>query len=221
MKPEWFNLTAMSYDEKKFLLVDDHPLIRSALITIINDVYPNAVIQELGDGTDIIEKLEVTRYNLIIMDIQMPNCETLWYINYIHINYPAVPVLIYSMTAENIYALRVLKAGAKGFVSKGASKEELKKAIDLALNGKIYLSEAVAEIISLQTFKKTDTPFATLSPREFQITVLLLAGNTVSGISKMLDIGNSTVGTHKGKIYQKLNVFDLLGLKKLSDLYQF
>ena len=98
---------------------------------------------------------------------------------------------------------------------------ELTKAINLALNGKIYLSEEVAEIVSLQTYKKTDTPFTTLSPREFQITVLLLAGNTVSGISKMLDIGNSTVGTHKGNIYQKLNVSDLLGLKRLSDIYHF
>ena len=209
------------YVERRFLLVDDHPLIRSALNAIINEAYTNAVIQESADGADIIEKLADAPYDLIIMDIQIPNCETLWVINHIHVNYPAIPVLIYSMTAENIYALRVLKAGAKGFVSKGASTEELKKAIDLALNGKIYLSEAVTEIISRQEFKKTDTPFAILSPREFQITELLLAGNTVTGISKMLHIGNSTVGTHKNKIYQKLNVSGLLGLKKLSDIYHF
>jgi two-component system invasion response regulator UvrY len=207
--------------EKKFLVVDDHPLIRSALNAIIKEVYTNAIIEESEDGPDIIKKLAVTRYDLIIMDIQMPNCETMWFINYIHVSYPAIPVLIYSMTAENIYALRVIKAGAKGFVPKGSSQEELKKAIDLALNGKRYLSEAMTEMVSLQTFTKTDTPFTNLSPREFQITVLLLAGNTVSGISKMLEIGNSTVGTHKSKIYQKLQVSDLLGLKKLSDIYQF
>jgi len=91
----------------------------------------------------------------------------------------------------------------------------------VALDGKIYLSETITEMVSLQTFKKEDTPFTNLSPREFQITVLLLAGNTISGISKMLEIGNSTVGTHKSNIYQKLNVSDLLGLKKLSDIYQF
>lgn len=207
--------------EKKFLVVDDHPLIRSALNAIIKEVYANAEIQELADGTDIIEKLANTRYSLIIMDIQMPNCETLWFINYIHITYPAIPILIYSMTAESIYALRVIKAGARGFVSKGSSKEELKKAINVALNGKIYISEAITEMVSLQTFKKEDTPFTNLSPREFQIAVLLLAGNTVSGISKMLEIGNSTVGTHKSNLFQKLNVSDLLGLKKLSDIYQF
>ena len=207
--------------EKKFLVVDDHPLIRTAINAIIKEVYSNAEIHESADGTDIIERLAGTAYDLIITDIQILNYDALWFINYIHVNHPGIPVLIYSMTAEKIYALRVLKAGAKGFVSKESSSEELTKAIKLALNGKIYLSEAVAETVSLQSYKKTDTPFTTLSPREFQITVLLLAGNTVSGISKMLDIGNSTVGTHKGNIYQKLNVSDLLGLKKLSDIYHF
>lgn len=206
---------------KKILLVDDHTLIRAALCSILKDTYANALIHESTDGADIIEKLVVTAYDLIIMDMQMPNCESLWLINYIHINHPAVPVLIYSMTAENIYALRVIQAGAKGFVRKESSKEELKKAIDLAMNGRIYLSEAVTEVIALQAFKKSETPFTILSPREFQITTLLLAGNTVSGISKLLDIRNSTVGTHKGKIYQKLNVSDLLQLKKLSDVYHF
>lgn len=209
------------YIEKRFLLVDDHTLIRSALNLLINETYTHAVIHESADGTDIIEKITGAGYDLIIMDIQMPHCETLWFINYIHVNYPAIPVLVYSMTDENIYALRVLKAGAKGFVSKESSKEELKKAIDLALNGKIYLSQAMAEIVSQQTFKKTDTPFTVLSPREFQIAVLLLAGNAVGVIAKTLGIGNSTVSTHKGKIYLKLKVSDLLEMKKLSDVYHF
>jgi DNA-binding NarL/FixJ family response regulator len=218
------NITSMPHNEcieKRFLLVDDHTLIRSALTSIIKEAHTNAIIHESADGTEIIEKLTAGGYDLIIMDIQMPNCETLWFINYIHVNYPVIPILIYSMTAENIYALRILKAGAKGFVSKESTKEELKKAIDLALNGKIYLSQSLAEMVSLQTSKKTDTPFTILSPREFQIAVFLLAGKTVSGISKILDIGNSTVGTHKAKIYQKLKVSDLLGLKKLSDVYHF
>ncbi|MEI9909688.1 MAG: response regulator transcription factor [Bacteroidota bacterium] len=149
---------------KKILLVDDHTLIRAALCSILKDTYANALIHESTDGADIIEKLVVTAYDLIIMDMQMPNCESLWLINYIHINHPAVPVLIYSMTAENIYALRVIQAGAKGFVRKESSKEELKKAIDLAMNGRIYLSEAVTEVIALQAFKKSETPFTILSP---------------------------------------------------------
>jgi two-component system, NarL family, invasion response regulator UvrY len=207
--------------ERRFLLVDDHPAIRTALDSIIKEGYPDAIIQESEDGTDVIEKLGVTLYHLIIMDIQMPHCETLWLINYIHINYPATPVLIYSMTAENIYAVRVLKAGAKGFVPKGSPIKELKRAIGLALDGNTYISQAIAEMISQQSFNKSDTPFTILSPREFQIVVLLLAGNTGSEISKTLDICHSTVGTHKGKIYEKLKVANLIELKELSDIYHF
>jgi DNA-binding NarL/FixJ family response regulator len=207
------------YIKKRFLLVDDHAIVRLALNTILKDTYTNAIVQESADGIDIIERLTATSYDLIIMDIQMPNCETLWLINYIHVNYPAIPVLIFSMSPENIYALRVLKAGAKGFVSKASSMEELKKAIDLALNGKRYISQAIAEMVSLQTFKKSDTPFAFLSLRELQISALLLAGNTGNEISKILSIGYSTVGTHKGRIYQKLNVSNLVELKELSNIY--
>lgn len=207
--------------EKKFLLVDDHTLIRCALAALIKQTYDSAIIEELTDGSNISEKLTVSSYDLIVMDIQMPNTETLWLINYIGITYPAIPVLIYSMTAENIYALRVLKAGAKGFVSKEAPIEELKKAIDMALNGKRYISQKVAEMVSLQSLKITESPFSILSTREFQIAALLLAGNTISEISKTLHLQNSTVGTHKARIFQKLKVNNLLELKKISDIYNF
>ncbi len=205
--------------EKRFLLVDDHTLIRSGLKSIIKEIYKDAVIHESVDGTDIIEKLRSTHYDLIIMDIQMPNSESLGHIQYIHIHYPLIPVLIYSMTPENVYALKILKAGAKGFVSKESSMEELKRAIDLALHGKTYLSQDLAELLSEQPFKKAETPFAILSPREFQIVSLLLAGNSLSNISKILHLQNSTVGTHKGRIFQKLKVKNLLELKELSSIY--
>ena len=207
--------------EKKFLLVDDHTLIRSALASLVRQSYDNAVIDELSDGTQLIEKLANSSYDLIVMDIQMPNTETLWLINYIHITNPAIPVLIYSMSAENIYAIRVLRAGAKGFVSKEAAIEELKVAIDLVLRGKRYISQDVAEIISLQSLKITDTPFTNLSTRELQIATLLLAGNTINGISKNLQLQNSTIGTLKARVFKKLKVSNLLELKALSDIYNF
>ena len=204
---------------KRFFLADDHVLIRSGLKHLLIRNYTDAIIDESEDGTGIIEILANTRYDLIIMDIQMPNTETLWLIKYIHLNYPAIPVLIYSMSPENIYALRVLKAGARGFISKGSSMEELKRAIDVTLNGKTYISQAVAEQVSLQRSKISNTPFSILSPRELQIVSLLLAGNVVSQISETLGINKSTVSTHKGRIYQKLKVVNLLELKNVSDIY--
>ena len=205
--------------KRRFFLADDHMLIRSGLKHLLIHNFTDAIIDESEDGTGIIEMLTNTRYDLIIMDIQMPNTETWGLINHIHLNYPATPVLIYSMSPENIYAPRVLKAGAKGFVSKHSSMDELKRAIDITLNGKTYISYAVAEQVSLQRSKISNTPFSILSPRELQIVSLLLAGNVVSKISKTLGINKSTVSTHKGRIYQKLKVVNLLELKNISDIY--
>lgn len=207
--------------QRRFLLVDDHTMIRSAISSLLRQSYANAIIEELPDGAGIVEKLAVASYDLVVMDIQMPGTEALWFVNHIHLTYPAIPVLIYSMVAENIYALRVLKAGAKGFVSKEASIAELKMAVDLVLTGKRYLSQNVAELISQKSLKIAVTPFSVLSEREAQIATLLLAGNTGGEISTLLNLKSSTVSTHKSRIFEKLNVTNLLELKDVSDTYKF
>jgi DNA-binding NarL/FixJ family response regulator len=205
---------------KNFLLVDDHTLIRSALGFVIKEAYPGSIVEESANSTGIIEKLKKTHFDLIILDINMPDYDPLWFINHINSDYPGTPVLIYSMTAENIYALPALKAGAKGFVLKSSSTAELTIAIDIVLKGKTYISQSVAELLSLGSLKKTGTPFTVLSPREFQIAVLLLAGKTSSVISKLLVLGNSTVGTHKANIFRKLKISNLIELKTISELYR-
>ena len=150
----------------------------------------------------------------------MPNGETLRHITHINVNYPAIPVLIYSMSAENVYASRVLKAGAKGFVSKMSPLDELCKAIGLAMNGKTYLSMVTAERLCSQVSLKSDSPFVQLSPRELEVVVYLLEGKTGTQISNELHLQKSTIGTHKSKIFQKLKVKNLLELKEMSDIHQ-
>jgi two-component system invasion response regulator UvrY len=139
----------------------------------------------------------------------------------ISLTYPKVSVLVYSMTSAHIYALKVMKAGAKGFVSKESPIDELETAIGLALQGKNYICQEIADQVSNQSFKNTTTPFSSLSQRQLQIANLLLSGQTVTEISKLLQLGISTVGTHKGKIFQKLGVRNLLELKQVSDIYKF
>jgi two-component system, NarL family, invasion response regulator UvrY len=210
-----------SSEKKRFLLVDDHPIIRSALKSQCLETYPNSIVEESADGKGIMEKLASNFYDLIIIDIQIPNCETLLLIKGITLNYPNVSILVYSMMSASIYALRVMKAGARGFVSKEASLQELETAMGLALQGKRYICEEVADKISDRSFISTETPFSTLSMRQLQIASLLLLGHTVTEISHLLQLGISTVGTHKGKIFQKLGVTNLLELKLISDLYNY
>jgi two-component system, NarL family, invasion response regulator UvrY len=206
---------------KRFLLVDDHPIVRSALKSQCLETYPFSIIEESADGKGIMEKLAANIYDLIIIDIQIPNCETLLLIKSISLNYPKVSILVYSMMSAHLYALKVMKAGARGFVSKESPIHELETAIGLALQGKNYICEEIADKVSEQSFKNTSTPFSTLSQRQLQIAYLLLSGQTVTEISKLLRLGISTVGTHKGKIFKKLSVNNLLELKQVSDIYKF
>lgn len=205
---------------KKFLLVDDHVVVRSGIKGLLSEIYKPCEVFEAQDTDSATERLKEGKYDLIMMDIQMPNSDSLGLMEYIHIKYPEARVLIFSMSAENIYAKRFLKAGARGFLSKDSSLDEIKKAINLVLNNRRYVSDTLAELLADGSFNNSpENPFDKLSHREFEIGSLLLAGSTVCEISKSLNLQTSTVGTHKARIFEKLGVTNLLELKELANSY--
>jgi two-component system invasion response regulator UvrY len=205
---------------KKFLLVDDHVVVRSGIKTLLSEIYNPAEVHEAMNGETAIQKLKNEQFDLIIMDIQMPNTDTLGLMEYIHITYPAAKVLMFSMSAENIYAKRFMKAGASGFVSKEAPLEDITRAINTILNGKKYISDTLAEKLAEDSYSgKSGNPFNELSPREFEIVSLLLEGKTVTDISHALNIQTSTVGTHKARLFEKLGVTNILELKEMATTY--
>jgi DNA-binding NarL/FixJ family response regulator len=209
-------------DPEKFLLVDDHVVIRTGLRVLLTDLYPFAEIHEAFDGESMLKKLRENHFKLIVMDIQMPNTESISLLNTVISKYPGASVLIYSMSSESIYAKRFFKAGAKGFLSKEAPLSELKKAIQKVLSNKKYISETMVDILADDiNQEKPSNPFSTLSPREFEIVSLLLGGTTLSGISHTLNIQPSTVATHKARLFEKLNVKNILELKDLAMVYEF
>ena len=205
---------------KKFLLVDDHVVVRSGIKTLLSEMYNPAEVHEAMDGDTAMVKMKENSYDLVILDIQMPKTDTLGLMEYIHIKYPAAKVLMFSMSAENINAKRFMKAGAYGFISKEAPLEEITRAINMILNGKKYISDTLAEKLAEDSFSgKTGNPFNDLSPREFEIVSLLLEGKTVTDISHTLNIQTSTVGTHKARLFDKLGVTNILELKELATTY--
>lgn len=205
---------------KRFLLVDDHVVVRSGIKVLLSDIYKPATIDEAFDGGSAIEKLKEHQYDLIMLDIQMPNTDTLSLMRYIHTEYPAARVLVFSMSAENIYAKRFIKAGAYGFVSKEAPLDDITRAIDVILNNRKFISESLADSLAEDSFMgRSSNPFNELSPREFEIVSLLLAGKTVSDIAHSLNIQTSTVGTHKARLFDKLGVTNILELKELATTY--
>ncbi len=114
-----------------------------------------------------------------------------------------------------------MKAGAMGFLSKEAPLEEVKRALDALLVGRMYISDAVAEVLAEDSFAgKKSNPFDDLSKRELEIAQMLLAGQTLTEISKVLNIQTSTVGTHKQRLFEKIGVTNLLELKDLATTYK-
>lgn len=205
---------------KRFLLVDDHVVVRSGIKVLLSDIYKPAQIDEAYDGDSAMEKLKEHQYDLIMLDIQMPNTDTLGLMRYIHTEYPQARVLVFSMSAENIYAKRFIKAGAYGFVSKEAPLEDITRAIDVILNNRKFISESLADSLAEDSFMgRSSNPFNELSPREFEIVSLLLSGKTVSEIAHTLNIQTSTVGTHKARLFEKLGVNNILELKELATTY--
>ena len=205
---------------KKFLLVDDHFVVRSGIRGLLIEIFKPCEVHEADSGETASEKLKKNTYDLVMMDVQMPNTDTLGLMEYIHAKYAETKVLIFSMSAENIYAKRFLKAGAKGFLPKDSSLEEIKKAINLILNDRKYISESLAMSFADDSISdKPTNPFDKLSSREFEITSLLLAGQAVGEISKALNLQVSTVGTHKARLYEKLGVTNLMELKELAMSY--
>lgn len=205
---------------KKFLLIDDHFVVRSGVKGLLAELYKPCEIYEADDSTNAINQLKQRTYDLIMMDVQIPKNDMLGLMEYIHIKYPAAKVLMFSMSPENIYAKRFLKAGAKGFLSKDSTFEETIKAVNLVLNNRKYISEMLAETLAEDTLSDSPTnPFDKLSAREFEIASMLLDGQGLSDIAKMLHLQPSTVGSHKAKLFKKMNIGNVLHLKELASIY--
>jgi two-component system invasion response regulator UvrY len=205
---------------KKFLLIDDHVVVRSGIRILLSEIYKPSEIHEAHDGESALEKIRENKYDLVMLDIQMPKTDTFGLMEFFKVKYPDLKVLVFSMSPENIYAKRFLKAGAKGFLSKDAPLEEIKKAINLVLNDKKYISESLIEMLAEGGGKGSDENlFNSLSAREFEIVSLLLTGQTISQIGNTLHLQVSTIGTHKARIFEKLKVSNILELKELANTY--
>ena len=206
---------------KNFLLIDDHEIVRSGIKSVLEELFKPCEIFEANDERSALNQLKSRKYDLVVMDVQMPETDTAGLMEYIKTKYSDIRVLMFSMSPENVYAKRFLKAGAMGFVSKSAGLGELKKAVELVLNDRRYISEALGEQLATEIGSaQPNNPFDKLSAREFEIAVLLISGKTGREISVLLSINSSTVGTHKARLFDKLRVSNLPELIEISRMYR-
>ncbi len=190
---------------KRILLADDHSLIRVGLIQILKDEYPAAEIKEVTDGESLIKEVMQQDWDLVISDLDMPGRSGLEALEQIKLIKPELPVIILSIFTEDLYAVRVLKAGASGYLNKNSAPYELIEAIQRISLGKKYITPEIAE--KLLTFsEKGKKPHETLSNRELEVFKLLANGRTISQIADSLSIALTTVSTHRSRIMEKLKL---------------
>lgn len=191
----------------RVLIADDHAIVRKGLKQLLLEEYPSAKIAEAGDAEGLIAQVISDKWDVVVCDMSMPGRSGLDALHQIKQVAPGLPVLIMSMYPEDQYALRVLKAGASGYLGKETIHDELIKAIQTVLLGRKYITTSIAE--KLADAFNTDTwqhPHELLSDREFDVFKLLAEGKSVSDIAEQLSLSVTTVSTYRSRIMEKMNM---------------
>ncbi|MEO7264041.1 MAG: response regulator transcription factor, partial [Ferruginibacter sp.] len=169
----------------RFLIADDHTIVRRGIRQILMEGFPAAYIEEVGDAEDMVKKIIQKEWDVVISDLSMPGRSGLEALQQIKQIQPKLPVLILSIHPEEQYALRVLKAGAAGYLSKDLAPDELVNAVQRVMLGKKYITASIAEKLASVLDNDSDKlPHEYLSDREFSVLKLLASGKSVSDIAE-------------------------------------
>jgi two-component system invasion response regulator UvrY len=191
----------------RILIADDHTIVRRGLTQILLEEFPFAFIEEVADAGELINKVMKEEWNVVISDISMPGRSGLESLIQIKQYNPKLPVLILSVHSEDHYAIRVLKAGAAGYLNKDLAPEELVKAVNCVLAGKRYITSSIAEkLASALDVDNEKAPHEILSDREFEVLKLLASGRSVSDIAEQFSLSVTTVSTYRARIMSKMNL---------------
>ncbi|MDO8999551.1 MAG: response regulator transcription factor [Bacteroidota bacterium] len=197
----------------KFLVADDHAIVRKGLVQVLREEFSTAEITEVASGSEVFHQLSKQIWDIILLDISMPGRNGIEILKQIRANGIKAPILMISMHSEEQYALRALRAGASGFLNKESATEELLVAIRKVLSGKKYVSASLTERLTETFGEKTD--HKQLSDREMQVFQLIAMGKTVSEIATEISLSVNTISTYRTRILDKLK------LKNNSELTRY
>ncbi len=191
----------------KVCVVDDHAVVREGLKRIISENPGMAVTAEAGDGHEALRVIQSEPCDVVLLDITMPNKSGLDVLKQLHLDRPKLPVLVLSMHAEDQYAVRVLRAGAAGYLTKESAPAKLVQAIRKVVRGGKYVSATLAEklVYDLDS-NSSKAPHEVLSDREYQVLCLIASGKTVTAIAEELALSVKTISTYRVRILEKLNM---------------
>jgi DNA-binding NarL/FixJ family response regulator len=191
----------------RILIADDHAVVRQGLKQIISTTKDIKVTAEATNGQEVLERVWKENFDVVMLDITMPGRDGVDVLRQIKAQKPKLPVLVLSMHPEEQYAVRVLKAGASGYLTKETDPEEMLKAVRVAAQGRKYVTPALAERLAYDVSSDSDKqPHELLSDREYQVMSMLAKGKTATEIADELALSIKTVSTYRTRILEKLNL---------------
>jgi DNA-binding NarL/FixJ family response regulator len=193
----------------RIIIADDHAVVRTGLQLILDETTDLTIVDEARDGQELLDKLQFNNYDLVILDIAMPGKEALDVLKEIKTKWSSMPVVIFSMNSNEMYAVRMLSNGASAFINKETKPTQIIEILRIVLSGKRYISPQQAEILvenaSIRE-KPVNTSHELLTDREFQIFCLLANGTRKSEIAEKLEISINTLSNHRNNILKKMKM---------------
>ena len=200
----------------RVLIADDHAVVRAGVKQILMEAPGIQVVDEASGGQEALEKARKGGADILVLDISMPGRGGLEVLKQLHQEMPAFPVLLLTMHSEDQYAVRAMKAGAAGYMTKDSIPEDLVGAIKKICGGKKYITPSLAEKLADEVGHDTEKmPHERLSDREYQILVMISSGKTVSDIGEELSLSVKTISTYRARILEKT------GFKNNSELTHY
>lgn len=191
----------------KILIADDHVMVRKGLKQILDDVPDMVVVDECSNGCELLGKLSTLECNLVLLDISMPGRNGLEILEQLQNEKPTLPVLILSMYPEEQYAIRALRAGAAGYLTKVSAPDELITAIRKVYWGGKYVSDSLSETLASELGRTGGRPsHDELSNREYQVMCQIAAGRSVTEISDALSLSVKTISTYRKRVLVKMQM---------------
>ena len=191
----------------RVVIADDHQILREGLRQLLQAAGDLAVVGEAADGHAVVEQVRAHDFDVLLLDMSMPGKSGIELIRQVKAEKPRLRILVLSMHEEHQYAVRAIRAGASGYLTKESAAAQLVAAIRKVAGGGAFISAEVAERLAQEAMPHAEgPPHATLSDREYQVFRLLVSGRSVSDIATDLHLSAKTVSTHKARLMEKLGV---------------
>jgi DNA-binding NarL/FixJ family response regulator len=191
----------------RVVVADDHPILRAGLVSVLNASSDLRVVGEAGNGAEVLRRIRDITFDVLLLDVSMPGKNGLDLMRQIRKDNPRLPILIVSSHPEDQYALRAIKAGASGYVTKMSAPADLVTAVRTVSNGRKFITPALAELLADHVERPDDgTPHESLSDREFQTLKMIAAGHSLTHIAEVLCISVKTVSVYRSRVLEKMRM---------------